>query len=323
MSGSVGRRLNSHLGPRTQLGSEESMHMLEDCERPPLIMDGNISDGNVSPWSCENFPFGQVSSSNSSIDLNTAFNDEDENDDVSIGDIIDALYPFQRPKRIRLPRRPVPRLLQSDPRRFYTSMLLNALNSNDAPYLRSFVERYMIPHATLRRPVAKMGVVTKPSLLLVGSESMLRFWNFQSAFIPDRVAQAENIRVVRYSNSEACKVVCDLILTSTQIYEDRSVKSLVTSAMLSTPGMEMKVVSDGYEYHSTKLTHSTHLMERKRPAYVLNETTPSDSRVTYGPVDLVLMEKPRLVQMAMTLTLHINELRQITSVEYGTASFAF
>lgn len=288
-------------------------------------------DGSLSPRDDDNASLRSTTSSvtfnynrgRSNDTIATISSKDEEGGDVSVGDLLYALYPFQRPKRIRPPRRLVPRLFQSDPRRFYASMLMNALNSHDVPYMQTFIERYMIPQATLSRPAVNTEVFAKPSLLLVGTDAMLRYWSFLGVIVPDQTTQAENIRVVRTSNSESCKVVCDLVSSSTQIYDHQCVKGLISSAMFSSPEMEMKEVPGGYVYRSLKTMDPTDIDRKKRCFSDLNEHVFPGPAVTYGPLNLRLLPKPKRTQMAMTLTMHINELRQISALEYGSVTIVY
>lgn len=252
---------------------------------------------------------GVSSNINSYQSTDTISSKEEESGDVGVGDLLDALYCFKGPKRIRLPRRVVPRLLRSDPRRHYASMLVNALNSHDMSYLQSFFERYMIPNATVSHPAVKSELMTKPSLLIVGIDNIVRFRSFHEPFVPDQVTRAENVKVVRYGNREISKVVCDIKLTWTQIYDHHCVHRFVSSVMRLIPNVEIKEVPDGYEYRSTTgLTENGGSRE-------LSQNSPGPV-CPYAPT---LLTKLRKMQMVMPLTLHINELRQISSVEFGSA----
>lgn len=231
---------------------------------------------------------------------------EDENGDVSVGDLLDALHSLRGPKRIRRPRRSVPRLLHSDTRRFYATMLANAFNSYDEQYLHAFLELYMTPLATSSQPALKSEVMTKPSILLVGINSILRFRSFYDAFVSDQTIRVENVRVVRYSNRETSKVVCDLEVAWTQIYDHHGVHSFISSAMRSNPNVEFREVSDGYEYRSTT-------------CWSENSEAVEPPVCSFLPTLLPIQRRTRMV---MPLTLHINELRQIFAMECGSASVA-
>lgn len=295
-----------------------------------LFSSSSSDDGSRSPRSRPIFPTTVSNQMGSFHEASTCSSDsvtskEDKNGDVSVGDLLDALYCFRGPKRIRLPRRPVPRLLHSDPRRYYATMLMNVINSHNTSYMQSFVERYMTPQTTLKRPAMNMEVTAKTSILLDGRDAILRYWSFLCAILPDQIMKTDNIRVVRSSNSETSKVVCDLVSSWTQICDQQFVFRCISSAMMATPGMETKEISDGYEYRCLGKMYSIDSNKKKRCFSDLIET--NGARLTLPDAPTTLRDPAAnfgriksVTTMAMTLTLHIDELRQISALEFGAAS---
>lgn len=235
---------------------------------------------------------------------------------VSDGDIIHALSLFQKPKRTRFLRnRPVPRLFHNDVRQHYAVMLMNALNSHDSLFMRSFVDQYMLPNATFLRPTVKSELMTKPTLRFNSVQTLLRFWNVVNRVTPDAVHEVNDVRVIRYNHTDACKVVCNVVTSFTQMYVYAHEKNLICSEIRAAPRIESTPVAGVFELRSAPEGESSDD----------NSTSSEDTdcAVACGPIFLRLLPKPIPVIMATTLTFHINEVRQIAGLEYGSATLAY
>lgn len=240
----------------------------------------------------------------------------DPDEDISVNDLMYALYPFQKRKRIRYThKRAVPKLLQSDLRRHYANILFNVLNSHDYSIMQSFSERYLASSVIMRRPGVRTELVEKPSVLVEGSETLLRYWGVLCLLLPDQISQVENVRVVRYSNSERSKVVCDVVSSCTQIYQHHDCSEILLNDRTYPSSADSEIffatTLGGVEYRS-----------RKR---LRGPDAESDIAkvVSFGPLHIRMLPRPMKVQLAMTVTLHINEFYQISEVEYGTVTVAY
>lgn len=283
--------------------------MIFDVQRDPALVDYNRLPDSISSG-------GSISTG-----------DEDDSMEVGIGDLLYALYPFQKPKRVRGIRRKlpvVPRLIQSDIRRNYSTMLLNALNSHDPLFIQPFVEKYLTPFVTLTKPAVKTAVMVKPSTFVEGADALVRYWSMLSIIIPDQILQAENVQVVRNSKDNSCRIVCDLISSCTQLYEHQlSARSLLSTSTTGSYAEINDSINDGHGRKKQRVDDGAIVAYNCPCEPVFCAIAGPPPAVAYGPLHLRLLPKPLKIQMIMKLTLHVNEMQQISSLEYGAASLVY
>lgn len=166
------------------------------------------------------------------------YNDDDDGSSPSTDpgrNGLEAVCGVDRPKRKRPKRKKnfIPRVIKSDIRRHYSTMITNVINANNHELLKSFFHSYAIPtfrmntrqidpasYAHLPQEVVQNNIAKFVKGISFNGEEWLKFHSLVNNMIsPDQVLRLRDVRLVTRLNDHRSVIVMSVDVELSHIFE--------------------------------------------------------------------------------------------------------
>lgn len=210
--------------------------------------------------------------------------------DDELLDMLSVLYP-PRKQRIRNRKRNLaPKVLKLDVRRQYGQMLINILNSSDQHIVQSFFKTYASPCIIMEKQCRCQRLHAKPTITVQGISQLSQYWLTIMAIAPDSAFFIDTAQILTRADTNECRVVCRVRVDYTNIYD------------VAVPTIAFQTIQNNNSRNAGHQSQDLAKSITAQPNYIV-------------PYDSLERCEPWRAQISFTLTIGINEWKQISRLD--------
>jgi hypothetical protein len=223
------------------------------------------------------------------------FSDDAFNSDI-IAESVENIKKSKRPSSPR--RKPVPRLLLRDKRRFYVDMCANVFNANDYHLLYGMFNMYCIPNVqqnTYQLHAMTSTVDNQTTTIethYIGVPSVAKFWYTLFQLGPDALVRITDKQIFISPETNHSKITTKYVFTATKHLEIHNNNTILTNV-------------------DTTISNETPVSKRR----LIRTITNSNPEKTLQTKTLTILEEPVQIIVEGTFTLYTDGNKHIYRLE--------